>query len=191
MVIAQARKLRKNCNFTFIAVGRLVGDKGINELVEAFVKLNKEYPYTCLVLVGSEEKELDPLKPETIKSIVECSFIDAVGSQSDVRPWFAASDVAVLASYREGFPNVVIEAGAMGLPQIVTDVNGSREIIKEGENGTIIPPKDSNALYEAMKRMLDADYRNSLAKNARKLIVSRYEQSYVRKCLCDFYDDII
>lgn len=191
MVIAQARKLRKNCNFTFIAVGRLVGDKGFNELVEAFVKLNKEYPYTCLVLVGSEEKELDPLKPETIKSIVECSFIDAVGSQSDVRPWFAASDVAVLASYREGFPNVVIEAGAMGLPQIVTDVNGSREIIKEGENGTIIPPKDSNALYEAMKRMLDADYRNSLAKNARKLIVSRYEQSYVRKCLCDFYDDII
>lgn len=144
-----------------------------------------------MVLVGSEEKELDPLKPETIKSIVECSFIDAVGSQSDVRPWFAASDVAVLASYREGFPNVVIEAGAMGLPQIVTDVNGSREIIKEGENGTIIPPKDSNALYEAMKRMLDADYRNSLAKNARKLIVSRYEQSYVRKCLCDFYDDII
>ena len=114
-----------------------------------------------------------------------------MGSQSDVRPWFAASDVAVLASYREGFPNVVIEAGAMGLPQIVTDVNGSREIIKEGENGTIIPPKDSNALYEAMKRMLDADYRNSLAKNARKLIVSRYEQSYVRKCLCDFYDDII
>lgn len=190
-VMVQAEKLRKDCVCTFISVGRLVGDKGINELVKAFVKLNKEYPNTRLLLVGPEEKELDPLKTETIKAIEECSVIDAVGRQSDVRPWFAASDVAILASYREGFPNVVIEAGAMGLPQIVTNINGAREIIIEDENGTIIPSKNSDALYEAMKRMLDADYRNFLSKNARKLIASRYEQGFVRKCLCDFYDKIV
>lgn len=190
-VMDHADKLRKEGVLTFIAVGRLVGDKGINELVEAFVQLNKEHADTHLILVGAEEKELDPLNGGTLKAIGECPAIEAVGVQTDVRPWLAASDVAILASYREGFPNVVIEAGAMGLPQIVTDVNGSREIIIEGKNGTIIPPKCVDALYDAMKRMLNADYRNSLSINARKLIASRYEQGFVHQCLYDFYDKIV
>lgn len=190
-VMEQAAQLRKDGICTFITVGRLVGDKGINELVEAFVKLNKENDDTRLILVGCYEDNLDPLKIETRNLIESCNAIEYIGQQSDVRSWFAASDVAVLASYREGFPNVVIEAGAMGLPQIVTDINGAREIIIEGKNGTIIPSKSVNALYEAMKRMLDLDYRNTLAKNARKLIASRYEQGFVRKCLYDFYDKIL
>lgn len=190
-VMEQAEKLRKESICTFIVVGRLVGDKGINELVEAFVKLNKENSDTRLILVGCYEDKLDPLKSETLNLIKNCSAIEAVGQQKDVRPWFAAADVAVLASYREGFPNVVIEAGAMGLPQIVTDINGAREIIIEGENGTVIPSKSVDALYNAMKHMLDADYRDGLANNARKLIASRYEQGFVRKCLCDFYDKIL
>lgn len=190
-VMEQAERLRKDGVCTFIAVGRLVGDKGINELVEAFVKLHEEHNDTRLILVGSYEETLDPLKKETLRLIEECEAIEAVGQQGDVRPWFATSDVAVLASYREGFPNVVIEAGAMGLPQIVTDINGAREIIIEGENGTIIPSKSTDALYNAMKHMLDTDYRNCLANNARKLIASRYEQGFVSKCLYDFYDNIL
>ena len=190
-VMEQAAQLRKDCICTFITVGRLVSDKGINELVEAFVKLNKENNDTRLILVGGYEDNLDPLKIETHNLIESCDAIEYVGQQSDVRPWFVASDVAVLASYREGFPNVVIEAGAMGLPQIVTDINGAREIIIEGENGIIVPSKNINALYNAMKCMTDADYRNSLAKNARKLIASRYEQGFVRQCLYDFYDEIL
>lgn len=190
-VMEQSARLRKNSICSFITVGRLVSDKGINELVEAFVKLNKENNDTRLILVGCYEDNLDPLKIETLNLIKNCSAIEAVGQQKDVRPWFAAADVAVLASYREGFPNVVIEAGAMGLPQIVTDINGAREIIIEGENGTIIPSKSVDALYNAMKHMLDTDYRDGLANNARKLIASRYEQGFVRKCLCDFYDKIL
>ncbi|MCF0192004.1 MAG: glycosyltransferase family 4 protein [Prevotella sp.] len=177
--------------FNFIAVGRLVGDKGINELVEAFVKLNKEYPDTRLILVGPEEKELDPLTPDTLKQIKEHQAISAVGNQSDVRPWFAAANVAVLASYREGFPNVVIEAGAMGLPQIVTNINGANEIIVDGKNGTIIPPRDTDAIYIAMKRMREDDtFRSFCAANAREMIASRYEQGFVRKCLYEFYDEV-
>ena len=186
-VMEQAAQLRKDGICTFIAVGRLVGDKGINELVEAFVKLNKENNDTRLILVGCYEDNLDPLKIETYNLIESCDAIEYVGQQSDVRPWF----VAVLASYREGFPNVVIEAGAMGLPQIVTDINGAREIIIEGENGIIVPSKSGEALYSAMKCMLNTDYRNSLAENARKLVMLRYEQGYVCKCLCDFYDEIL
>ncbi|WP_288214442.1 glycosyltransferase family 4 protein [uncultured Bacteroides sp.] len=190
-VMEEAAQLRKDGICTFITVGRLVGDKGINELVEAFVKLNKENNDTRLILVGCYEDNLDPLKIETHNLIERCDAIEYVGQQGDVRPWLAASDVAVLASYREGFPNVVIEAGAMGLPQIVTDINGAREIIIEGKNGIIIPSKNIGVLYNAMKRMLNTDYRNFLAENARELIVSRYEQGYVCKCLYDFYDEIL
>lgn len=191
-VMTEADKYRKPDKFTFISIGRLVGDKGINELVDAFCRLNAELQNVRLVLVGPYEPELDPINPETIKAIEDNPDIEAVGTQNDVRPWLAASDCAVLASYREGFPNVVIEAGAMGLPQIVTDINGAREIILEGTNGTIVPSKSADALYHAMKRMVtDDEWRKQLTSNARALIASRYEQSFVRNCLYDFYGEIL
>ena len=145
-VMTEADKIRKAGCFTFITIGRLVRDKGINELVEAFCRINKDIPNLRLILVGSFEADLDPIHPATLNEINENPNIEAVGPRNDVRPWLAASDCAVLASYREGFPNVVIEAGAMGLPQIVTDINGANEIIEEGKNGTIVSPRDSDAL---------------------------------------------
>ena len=116
--------LRKNGVFTFVFIGRIVKDKGINELVKAFKQLHRDFSATRLVLVGRMEQDLDPVSDETMSEIVDNPAIEAVGEQSDVRPWLAASDVFVFPSYREGFPNVVIEAGAMGLPSIVTDING-------------------------------------------------------------------
>ena len=189
---AEAAKLRKPEVFTFIAIGRLVGDKGINELVAAFSRLNRELPATRLILVGPQEKELDPLSPATLSEIESNPAIEAVGNQADVRPWLAAADCHVLASYREGFPNVVIEAGAMGLPQIVTDINGANEIIINGRNGVIVPPKNADAIHASMSRMAtDPAFRSVLAANARSLIASRYEQTYVRRCLYDFYHEIL
>lgn len=191
-VQAEAAKLRKPEVFTFIAIGRLVGDKGINELVAAFSRLNRELPATCLILVGPQEKELDPLSPATLSEIESNPAIEAVGNQADVRPWLAAADCHVLASYREGFPNVVIEAGAMGLPQIVTDINGANEIIINGRNGVIVPPKNADAIHASMSRMAtDPAFRSVLAANARPLIASRYEQSYVRRCLKEYYKEIL
>lgn len=191
-VRSEAVKIKDPERFTFLAIGRLVGDKGINELVAAFVRLNAELPASRLVLVGSYEPELDPIHPDTICEIKCNPAIEVVGQQNDVRPWLAAADCAVLTSYREGFPNVVIEAGAMGLPQIVTDINGANEIIVEGKNGTIIPPRDADALYKAMKRMAtDAAWRNSLVTSARPMIASRYEQSFVRRCLKEFYREVL
>lgn len=191
-VQAEAAKLRKPEVFTFIAIGRLVGDKGINELVAAFSRLNRELPATCLILVGPQEKELDPLSPATLSEIESNPVIEAVGNQADVRPWLIAADCHVLASYREGFPNVVIEAGAMGLPQIVTDINGANEIIINGRNGVIVPPKNADAIHASMSRMAtDPAFRSVLAANARPLIASRYEQSYVRRCLKEYYKEIL
>lgn len=187
-----ASTIRKSSVFTFIFVGRLVGDKGINELIDAFKRLNKEYPATRLLLVGGKEQNLDPLKSETIAEIEQNGCIEAVGTQSDVRPWLAASDCFVFPSYREGFPNVVIEAGAMGLPSIVTDINGSREIIISGKNGLIIPSKDIDALFGAMSIMVtNPEKMRDMAIAARPLISSRYEQSFVRRCMKDYYKEIL
>lgn len=191
-VQVEVAKIRRQGVFTFLFVGRLVRDKGINELVEAFERLNKEVPATRLILVGRQEPELDPLTPETISKIDRNKNIEAVGQLSDVRPWLAAADAFVFPSYREGFPNVVIEAGAMGLPSIVTDINGSREIIIEGKNGTIIPPRNADALYGAMKAMIDnPEELKEMAAGSRQLIAARYEQGYVRRCLKDYYRKLL
>lgn len=191
-VQTEASKIRKPNVFTFIFIGRIVRDKGINELVKSFSRLNSKYPKTRLLLVGPYEENLDPLAPETLAEINSNEAIEAVGPQTDVRPWLAASDVFVFPSYREGFPNVVIEAGAMGLPSIVTDINGSREIIIEKENGTIIQSHDVERLCQAMEKMLNnASQRLSMASKSRQLIASRFEQGFVRKCLINYYKEIL
>ncbi len=178
---------------TFTFVGRIGKDKGIDELCEAFRLLSKEYKNIRLLIVGPMENDVDPISERSQIIIDQNPRIEAVGMKEDTEllAYYAASDCFVLPSYREGFPNTVLEAGAMSLPSIVTDINGSREIIFEGKNGTIIPPKDMKALYEAMKRMIEEpEWREKMAGNARKMVGDRFEQSFVRKCLFDFYHDI-
>lgn len=167
-------------DFVFVFVGRLVGDKGINELVLAFKKLSAVKATVKLVLVGHVEAELDPLAAVTLQEIKCNSKIIAVGFQKDIRPYLSISDCLVFPSYREGFPNVVLQAGAMGLPSIVTNINGCNEIITERQNGIIIPVKNSETLYKAMEKMEDNDpFRVKLEQQAREMIVSRYEQQFV------------
>ncbi len=191
-VIEKASEIRRPDVCTYIFVGRVVRDKGINELIRSFELLNRKNPQTRLILVGSFEPNLDPLNPEILEEINTNPAIETVGKQNDVRPWLAASDIFVFPSYREGFPNVVIEAGAMDLPSIVTDISGSREIIEDGKNGIIIPPHDAEALYKAMLSLYhDQEYRNKLSANARNMIATRFEQSYVRNCLKEYYNSII
>lgn len=191
-IAEKAKKIRKDV-FTFIFVGRIVKDKGINELCEAFDKLSDITP-TRLLLVGPFEDSLDPIS-EKARIIIETNpSIEAVGGKfgDDLLPYYAASDCFVFPSYREGFPNTVLEAGAMRLPSIVTDINGSREIIRQGENGVIIPSHDTNALLDAMLNMIrDKEARERMAGNARRMIEERYEQGFVRKCLYDYYEEIL
>lgn len=191
-VIAAAQSISRSDVFTFVFVGRVVRDKGINELVEAFVRLHQAEPATRLILVGWFEDNLDPVSGKTRLAIERCDAIEAVGSQSDVRPWLAAADALVFPSYREGFPNVVIEAGALDLPSIVTDINGSREIIVHGQNGVIVPPRNAQALLQAMIQFVqNPQATQAMAANARKMIASRFEKSFVEQCLIDYYKEIL
>lgn len=187
-VLGKAKAYQKEGTTTYCFVGRIVGDKGINELVSAFKRLHTEHPATRLLLVGPFEDNLDPVSEETKATIETLSAIEAVGWQSDVRPFLAASDVFVFPSYREGFPNVVMQAGALGLPSIVTDINGSNEIIRNGENGVIIPSKDEEALYQTLKDTLEnPDKWKTIAANARESIARRYEQQMLWREIKKFY----
>ena len=191
-VMEKALTLRKPNLFTFVFIGRVVRDKGIDELVEAFSLLHSEHPQTRLILVGRAEDNLDPVSPNTRRTIASHPAIEAVGNQSDVRPWLAASDALVFPSYREGFPNVVIEAGALDLPSIVTDINGSREIIVHGQNGIIVPPRNAQALLQAMTQFVqNPQATQAMALKARQMIASRFEKSFVQKCLFDYYKQIL
>lgn len=194
-VIEKSEELRNNDVFTFLFVGRVVKDKGIDELCGAFERIHEQYPNTRLWLVGAFENKLDPVSLDTKKMIDDGNTgISAVGKKfgEDLLAYYAAADCFVMPSYREGFPNTVLEAGAMGLPSIVTDINGSREIIKEGENGMIVPPRDEESLFRAMQVMLQSNIdRSRMAENARRMIGDRFEQGIVRQCLYEYYDEIL
>lgn len=186
-VMAISRQIpTSGATFTFLFVGRIVRDKGINELAKAFQQLSKKHPEARLLLVGNYEETLDPVSDETRQIIEDMPNLEWLGPKrgDELIAYYAASDCFVFPSYREGFPNTVIEAGAMGLPSIVTDINGSREIVcraavdadlksasresrisdtlrpeQDGKmsiltNGIMVPSKDVETLQEAMERML-------------------------------------
>lgn len=190
MVAKSREEIRKELGIkqnelAFIFIGRIVRDKGINELVQAISRLPKDVK---LIVVGGFEKELDPIAVESEEFILKDERIKYVGFQKDVRGFLLAADVLSFPSYREGFPNVVMQAGAMGLPSIVSNINGCNEIVVDGENGLIVPPKNSNALYEAMLQLYkDGEMRHKLASNARRMIVERYEQQLIWDAILNEY----
>ena len=188
--LRNALGIEKN-DFVYIFVGRLVKDKGINELIEAFRKIGSEFKNSKLLLVGPYEKDLDPLLPITESFINNSDQVIAVGFQKDVRPYFAISNCLVFPSYREGFPNVVMQAGAMGLKSIATNINGCNEIIIEGENGTLISPKDVITLYESMKLyLLQGQSDDASAKRCRDLIAERYSQKFIWNAILTEYQTL-
>ncbi len=179
-------------DFVFIYVGRFVKDKGMHELIGSFDKLSQTENNVKLLMVGSYERELDPLNSRTEELIHNHKAIIPVGWQYDVRPYFVVADCLVFPSYREGFPNVVMQAGAMGLFSIVSDINGCNEIVIDGKNGIIIPPKNESELATAMKKVIDNKKELLIKRQVyRDMITQRYEQAYVWKELLNEYKRII
>ena len=172
-------------DFVYCFVGRLHRDKGLRELVIAFQKLPGK-PH--LVLVGAVDSS-NPVDPETLAALKFHPRVHFWGYQEDVRPALHRADVVVLPSYREGFPNVLLEAGSMGRPVIATDVNGSNEIVEDGFNGWLVPARDAKALHRAMASAL-ATPREALRRlgaNARSRVRERFERQHHWTRLLEFY----
>lgn len=188
--------LRKQLNISpedmvFLFIGRIVKDKGINELVEAFDNLSKEHSNIQLILVGYRENELNPIDEQTESIIQNNHKIHETGPVVDIRPYVAISHVFTFPSYREGFPNVVLQASCMGMPCIVTDINGSNEIITDNINGKIIPVKDSFSLKEAMLDFYNnPDKIAELGKPARPNILEKYRREKIWQELLELYSNL-
>ena len=190
-----------NNDFIFVFIGRLVNDKGLGELADAIRKLENENLEIKLLLIGEIDGEDDALAKDKLNYLMQSKNVKYIGVQSDIRPYLMASDVLVFPSYREGFPNVPLEAGALGLPAIVTNINGSNEIIEDGVNGKIIQsPLDNKGmrvnditieLYTMMKWFYyHPEEVKRMGENARPIICERYEQQNVWNALLKFYIDL-
>ncbi|MGM9512495.1 glycosyltransferase family 4 protein [Larkinella sp. GY13] len=166
--------------FVWIYIGRIVRQKGVDELIQAYVRLANTCPDIRLVLVGPFESDLDPISPDSEQLLKNRGDIIITGFQADVRPYLAMADALVFPSYREGFPNVPMQAACMELPMIVTDINGCNEIVTREVNGLIVPPKDEESLYLAMKRLYeDTDLRQKFSRKSRELMVERFDQQWI------------
>lgn len=259
--------LRKALNiekddFVFIFLGRLVKDKGINELVSAFKNLSeipiqhykscakrhrkrisiqkrlgsldlnydtknlvvgldlrqrlgrlfrhhyptslpkqgyhynkphfqRKYQKVKLLLVGPLEQEHNPITATTLSEIRTNPQIIHTGYVQDVRPFLALSSCLLLPSYREGFPNVVLQSGAMGVPSIVTDINGCNEIVEHECNGLLIPVKNEGALLNAMKHVLNhKNVLQKLKRNSRNIIMEKYCQTTIWGAILKEYKEL-
>src|SRR5690625_772887 len=166
----------------------MVRDKGVNELVRAFEAVQRRFEHVHLVLAGSFERHLDPLDREVEKQIADIPRIHAVGYKTNVFDYFAIANVFVFPSYREGFPNVVMEAAAMCVNCIVTDINGCNEIIEQGKNGWIVPVKDEKTLAERMIWCLrHREESEKMGRKSRAIMQADYERTCVWKALLEEY----
>lgn len=182
----------KNEDFVFVYVGRVVKDKGMNELAWAMSKIKKDYSNCKLLLVGDFEPKYGPLMPVADDFLHNDSCVKYVGYVNDIRPYLAIANALVFPSYREGFPNVVLQACSMGLSCLVTDINGSNEIIEDGLNGKIIPPRNKEVLLNMMKWFLDnPEDVERMSNNSRDIVKEKYEQDDVWCHWKDYYFSLL
>jgi len=163
-----------------VFVGRVTRDKGVRELIAAFAQLASEQPDLHLLLVGPQEPERDPLPLETQHEIASHPRIHAVGFTDSPERYLAAADLFCLPSYREGFGSVAIEAGAMRLPSVVTGVTGLVDAVVHEQTGLVVPPKDTEALVQALRRLIgDADLRNRMGAASRERALRSFDADVV------------
>lgn len=173
-------------DFVFGFVGRLVADKGINELVHAFNML--EQKNIKLIMVGRYEPELDPLSQETQNIIKTNPNIIEVGFQKDVKKFLTIMDLFVSPSYREGFGLSVLEANLMKVPVLVTSITGYSEIVQEGKNGFFVDPKDTLTLFNKMKKISQSrDSLLAMKQQCYDEVASKYNHKEVLEKALEYY----
>lgn len=183
--------LKYKKNITFVFVGRLVKDKGISELYLAFKEIRKYGVDSSLILVGRYEKLSNSLEASLVNDLENDKDVFLPGYQKDIRPFLAIADVFLFPSYREGFPNVLLQAAAMSLPLISTKVNGADEIISDGINGFLIPIRDYESLYRKMVYFNNnKDKIDSMGKKGREIVVSRFKQEDVWAKTLEMYNNL-
>ncbi len=159
---------------TVVMVARLIRHKGVIEYLQSCQNLKAKYPSARFVYVGGEDfGNHSGLKKEIF---AQYDGVEYLGERSDIKEILEGAHIFVLPSYREGLPRTVLEAMSMGVAVVGADACGTRDVVRNGQNGLLVPVKDQKALEAAIERLLrDEELRKRLAKNARKICVEEYD----------------
>lgn len=181
-IFAPVERQDKAAGFSFLFVGRLLKDKGVNELLEAARQLQQAQAEAQIWVVGA----MDPDNPacisaETLAQAQALGNLQYFGRSDKVKDFIGRADVVVLPSYREGLPRVMLEALAMGKAVLTTEVAGCRETVEEGQNGFMVPAKDANALAKAMLKMyqLPKEQLEKMGAKGREMALERFDEQII------------
>ena len=171
-----------NETFRFLYLGRIMKEKGMDELFSAVKQLKKEGFDFILDLVGFYEDGYQ----EQVKTMEEQSLVSFHGFKEDPIPYYVGANCVVMPSYHEGMSNVNLEAAAVGRPLITTDIPGCREAVEEGKTGLLVAPQNEESLYSAMKQMLamSTEQRETMGRRAREKMRREFsKESVVEKTM--------
>ena len=176
------QKPKAASNISFLLVARMLRDKGVREFVAAARAIRRRHPLAKFSLLGFlDVKNPEAISTEQMDEWVAEGVVTYLGASSDVRPWLERATCVVLPSYREGLSMTLLEAAAMGRPMVASDVPGCREIVRDGVNGFLCKPRDSESLELAMERMISVE-RSVLAqfsRRSREIVETNFDQKYV------------
>jgi glycosyltransferase involved in cell wall biosynthesis len=172
------------------AVGRMVVEKGYRELFDAAARLAR--PGVRFAVIGPDEPDkADALGPADHQLADEAGVV-RLGERKDMAEWYAAFDVFVLPSWREGFPRAAMEAAAMGLPIVTTDVRGCRQVVDDGTTGLLVPVRDPARLAGAIGRLVDdADLRRRFGAAASAKAQAEFDQQRQIDLTLGVYDELL
>lgn len=161
---------------TFLAIGRLLGEKGFREYAQAAQIVKVCYPNTTFQLLGPEDPSHDRIPLTEVQAWHDQGILDYLGSTNNVKPYLQQCHIYVLPSYHEGMPRTVLEAMAMGRPILTTDVPGCRETVVNGDNGYLVPKADAQALAKRMIWFIEHHHQwQRMGQRSRALAEEKYD----------------
>ncbi len=174
-------------------VGRLVWEKGYREVIEAARLLRERAPRVHIVVVGPlDEAKAESVTRADIDRAEALGNIHFVGERADMEACYAAFDLYVLASYREGFPRSAMEAAAMGLPVVATNIRGCRQVVDDGRTGRLVPARDAGAIAEAVVEISsDDELRHKMGRAAREKAVADFDEQRCIDLTLDVYGALL
>lgn len=174
-------------------VGRLVWEKGLAEFFAAAERVRAARPAVQFIVVGpADDGKADAVPPTVTADLERRGVVRFLGLRTDMRDLYRAMDLFVLASYREGFPRSAAEAAAMGLPLILTDIRGCREVVTDGYNGLLIPPRDAAALEAAVRSLVDQPgVRRQFAEVNRQLALVAFDERRIIAQMLEVYRTLL
>jgi glycosyltransferase involved in cell wall biosynthesis len=174
-------------------VGRLVWEKGLREVFAAAALLRRSHPTVRFVVIGpTDDEKRESVTNQDIARLQEEAGMVFLGLRRDMERLYKAMDIFVLASYREGFPRSAMEAAAMGVPVIATDIRGCRQVVDHGETGLLVAVRNVPALAQAVARLADdANLRTTMGKHGALKARNDFDQSAVISKTLTVYEELL